>query len=184
MEKRLRLELLATASLTEEECPDVDLLAAYTLGLLTGTEQLRVAAHVRSCPLCARDVEVCRPPAPRQRTFLARLLPFAPAEGRRGSVGPTNVRQYMAADILIDVTISPPLGDYWRMSGQVTRGSVGQGECRVTLHAKRRRYQQSTDTQGFFTFEMIPAGQYTLSVIDGQVKIQIRDIILSHDADG
>src|SRR5262245_5301005 len=88
----------ALESLTEEECPDPDLLAAYILGTLGSIEQLRVAAHIRGCPLCQRDIAVCRPPEPRPQTRLARLLPFTLAEGRRSSEPSTQIRRYLAAD--------------------------------------------------------------------------------------
>src|SRR5439155_634247 len=74
MDVQRRLEQLALSSLTETECPDADRLAAYILGTLTETDQLIVAAHARTCPLCQHDIAAGRP-----------LHPFG---GRRAGAGP------------------------------------------------------------------------------------------------
>jgi hypothetical protein len=181
MDEQRRLEQLAFASLTEAECPDADQLAAYIVGSLSGTEQLIVAAHVRDCPLCQHDIALCRPPEPRPRSFIARLMPLSMAEGRRGATTRTNMRQYVAADLVVELTIAPPDGDFWRITGQVLRSSAGLAAASVTARAGRRRYKETSDAQGFFTFDALPAGRYTLSVTDGQVQIQIRDLVLNLD---
>lgn len=177
-----KLEQLATASLTEAFCPPSEKVAAYALGLLTGNDQLVVAAHLRTCPLCAADIAAARPPEPRPRTFVARLAPPRLTEVRRSSSGASTVQQFVTADTTIDLTIAPPSGDVWRMTGQVTREGNGLAERSVTIRSGRLRYQQVSDAQGFFAFHGLPAGRYTLSVLDGRTKIQIRDIVLSHDA--
>jgi hypothetical protein len=181
MDKQRRLEQLALASLTEEDCPDSDRLAAYILGALVGTEQLVVAAHVRDCPLCQYDIALCRPPEPRQRPLIARLMPLALVEGRRSAAYRTNVRRYIATDVVVELTIAPPVGDYWRITGQIMRANAGLAECEIMMRAGRRRYQQTSDTLGFFTFEALPAGRYTLSVAYGPVLVQIRNLVLSSD---
>jgi hypothetical protein len=176
-----RLEQLALSSLTEADCPDADQLAAYILGTLTGTAQLRVAAHVRSCPLCQDDIAACRPPAPRPRLVLAHLLPLSLADGRRSAPLYQHVRRYVAADLTVELTIPPPVGDYWRITGQVMRAEQGLAGRPVTLQASRRRYQQTSDAQGFFTFERVPTGRYTLSVTDELIQVQLRALVLSLD---
>jgi hypothetical protein len=181
MDEQRRLEQLAFASLTEAECPDADQLAAYIVGSLSGTEQLIVAAHVRNCPLCQHDIAICRPPGARPRFFIARLVPLSWAEGRRGATALSNIRQYVAADLVVELTIAPPDGDFWRITGQVFRSSAGLAAASVTARAGRRRYKETSDAQGFFTFDALPAGRYTLSVTDGQVQIQIRDLVLNLD---
>jgi hypothetical protein len=181
MDRERRLQQLSIANLTEEKCPSIEHLAAYTLGMLTGNEQLLIAAHVRSCPICTHEVEICRPPQPRQQPFIARLMPFTLADGHRRSTDSSSVRQYVAADIVIELTISPPKGDYWNITGQVFRDNVKFPQAAITLRAGRRRYEQTSDDQGFFTFEMLPAGKYTLLVTHDQVQVQIRNLILDHN---
>jgi hypothetical protein len=182
MDLQSRLEQLALSSLTDDGCPAPDQLAAYILGTLTGNEQLVVAAHVRDCPLCQQDVADCRPPQPRPRLLIARLLPLSLSEGRRSAVRPANVRRYVGADLAVDLTITPTEGDYWRISGQATRNGIGVAECRVIVRkASGRHLEQQTDHLGFFTFEALRAGRYTLTVVDGDVQIQIRGLSLDSE---
>jgi hypothetical protein len=181
MNKRHKLEQLAIASFAEEVHPDPELLAAYALGMLTGNEQLKVAAHVRTCQICTYDLAVCRPPEARPRLLIADLTPLALTDGRRSGAHQAYVRQYVAADIVIDLTIPPPEGDYWAITGQITQAGTGLVERTIILRASRRRYQQISDANGFFSFVGVPAGQYTISVTDGKIQVQIRDLVLSLD---
>jgi hypothetical protein len=181
MNEQHRLEQAALASLTEDDCPDADHLAAYILGTSVETEQLIVAAHVRECPLCQHDISICRPPERRQRPLLARFMPLALADGLRSSTQRGDIRRYVVADIVVELTITPPIGDYWRVTGQVARAGRGLAGSTVILRTGRRRYQQTNDSQGFFTFEELPAGRYTVFVADDQVQIQIRALELKFD---
>ena len=178
MNERRRVEQLAILSLTEDDCPDAELLAAHALGLLEGNQQLRVAAHVRQCPLCQADIAACRPPPPRLSTITARLRPLLLADGRRSTAYRENRRQYVAADVVVELTIAPPIGEHWRVTGQILREGLGLSERMVTARSGRRRYVQISDAQGFFTFDALPSGRYTLSVVDGQVQVQIRALEL------
>ncbi len=182
MTTRRHLEQLAIASLTEEACPPAEQLAAYTLGMLSGTEQLQVAAHVRSCPICTQDVAISRPPIPRSHSFIARLLPLAlTGHSARGNEGKASVRRYEAADLNIEFTTSAPDGDYWRITGQVLRAGAGVTDVVVILRAGRKRLQQISDDNGFFTFDAVPAGTYTLTVTDGRIHVDVRDLRLITD---
>lgn len=181
MDEQRRLAHLAFRSLSEAECPDSDLLAGFILGDLSGAEQLSVAAHVRGCPLCQQDLVICRPPVPRPRLVLARLLPPPLLEGRRSAGGASQVRQYIAADLAIDLTIAPPAAGQWRLTGQVTRAGAGQPDLSVRLRAGRRSFAQLSDPDGFFTFLAVPPGHYTLSVTNDQVQVQIRKLDLGED---
>lgn len=181
MNQQRQLERLAIASLTEDDCPSPDQLAAYMLGTLASSEQLTVAAHIRGCPLCSRDLEICQPPKPRPQITIARLLPFALPEGRRSSSHQPYVRQYIAADVIVELTIAPPDGDVWRITGQVMRTGVGLANRIVSMRSGRRRYQQASDADGFFTFVDLPTGRYTLTVIDDLLQIQIRALVLGVD---
>lgn len=178
---RNRFERLAFASMAID-CPPPEQLADYVLGLLAGNEQLRVAAHVRRCPLCQDDVAIARPPEPapqagRARTLLARALPAAVGIGRRGGAA-GEVRRFVAADLLVELTIAPPSEDAWRITGQVLRADEAQPNLAVTLRAPGRRYQRTTDADGFFVFAGLAAGTYRLSVRAGSVRVQIEDLQL------
>ncbi len=181
MNDQRRIEQLAIISLNEADCPDADLLAASMLGMLEGNEQLRMAAHVRQCPLCQADSAACRPPPARPSTVVALLRPLLLADGRRSAAYRENRRQYVAADVVVELTIAPPIGEHWRVTGQILREGTGLPARMVTARSGRRRYTQTSDGQGFFTFDALPPGRYTLSVVDGHIQVQIRALELGLD---
>lgn len=176
-----RLEQLAIASLNEEDCPSSDDLAAYGLGLLSGNDQLRVAAHVRICPLCQHDLSVAIPPSEKPRRLIARPAPLQLAPGRRGTAESRSIRTFVAADIEIALTIAPPDGEYLRLTGQVLRAGAGAPGCGVELRRGRWRRDQTSDSDGFFSFDEIPEGRYTLGVQDEQLHVQIQALDIVAD---
>lgn len=181
MQARPYLERLAIASLDEAGCPSSEQLAAYSLGMLVGNEELSVAAHVRTCPLCTADVAALQPPQRRAR-LIAQLLPPIALVGRRSGSTDNRVRHYLAADLTIELTIAPPHGDTWRITGQLLRGGTGVVGQTVTIRSGRRQYQRQSDGDGFFTFDALSSGQYTLAVRDTTSTVQIRDIVLQPDS--
>jgi hypothetical protein len=183
-QRRKNFDRLMAASFSQAACPDSDQLAAYLIGELNGNEQLVMVAHVRQCPRCRYTLEACRRPEPPQQIRLAHLLPLPLAEGQRRDGAQEYTYQYVAADMVIKLLIAPPNGDYWRLTGWIIRAGVGHAEQMVLLRTRRRRYQQYTDQHGFFTFEVLPTGRYTLSVVDGAVQVQIHDLMLGFDGDG
>ena len=187
-----RLEHYAIASLRAEPCPDARQLAAYASGTLSGIQQLIVAAHVRLCPLCTHDLELAQlpeladrwplaeRPVARPRFAIARLLePVLAGLVRSAPGAKEDVRQYVAADIAVSLAIAPPAGERWRISGYVTQGGMPLADRTVALRSRQRRFRQQTSADGFFTFEQVPAGHYTLSIVEATVSIQIRDLVLS-----
>jgi hypothetical protein len=170
-----RLTALSIASSEEENCPAAEQLAAYILGELSGNEQLRIAAHVRSCPFCQHDMAVSRPPAPRRRVF-ARLLPLAFAEGRRGGSG--DVQRYVAGETTIDLTIIGMGADSWRLSGQISRAGEPLPGRSVTLRYGRKRFYEMSDETGFFSLRDLPEGRYTLTLDDSEAPILVRGLAL------
>lgn len=181
MDTRSMLERLSLASLTDEACPTPEQLAAFILKSLDSAAFLTVAAHVRTCPLCQEDVQLVRPPEPNPRRIIARLLPSFTI-GVRGNQTASLVRKYQAANLVVELTFAPPHGDHWRLTGQVLRSNRGVGNIPVVLRAGRRRpHQVVSDSDGFFTFEDLPSGTYTLSVDDGDAVVQIRGLRMSHD---
>jgi hypothetical protein len=180
-----RIERLAIASLTDEACPPAEDLAAFMLGDLGGVDQLRVAAHVRSCPLCQQLADLCAPPSPPEpalRRLIAGLAAPALATGLRGDGGGAQVRRYMAADISVELTIPPPDGEAWEVVGQVLCGGLGLPFCPVQIQTGRRRpLTRSSDADGFFGFSGLPAGTYRLTITYGQVRVEVESLGLSHD---
>lgn len=184
MNDRQLLERMIIASLTDENCPSSEQLADYILGTLTGNDQLRVARHVRECPLCQHLAITYQPAEPRpQRSFIARLLPLAPSAGRRGAVDATAMRRYQVADIniLVELLISPPDQEHWSVTGRVMRGGVAAVAAPVTMRADTYRSQQTTDAEGFFAFDQLPPGHYTLEILQPPARVEIPDLILLED---
>ena len=172
-----RLAALSIASFEEQSCPQATLLAAYILNALQGNEQLKIAAHVRACPFCLHDIAMACPPTPRLRHVLARLLPLAFAEGRRGSA--SGVQRYMAGSTTIDLTIIGAGADSWRISGQVSRAGEPLAGRSITLRWGRKRFSEASDASGFFTLQGLPDGRYTLTLDDSEAPVLVRGIELS-----
>jgi hypothetical protein len=187
------IDHLAYASLNDEECPPTAELTAYVMNQLDGAAQLRVAAHVRGCPLCQFLVAATRPaeiitagdamwvPARRRRGPAARALPLPLLSGRRGSSTQAGLQHYAQGAISIELTISPPDGDSWRISGQVLHHDEPLAEASVLLRAGRRSYRQQSDPLGFFSFTNLPPGTYRLQLSHGELHAEIRAITLSND---
>ncbi len=92
------------------------------------------------------------------------------------------VRQYVAADLTIELTIPPPTGDFWRITGQVLRMLTGIPNVQIVLRRKGKRYHQISDGQGFFTFEQLLSGHYSLSAEEGTTIVRIRNLVLETTA--
>lgn len=189
MSDRRQLEQALLRSYSEDACPATDALAAYVLGDLSADEQLRLAAHLRSCTACQELTELCAPPAPRPalrtriQSLVAQLAPLAPASGLRGADERTQPRTYFAADLVIALSVPPPEGEAWSLLGQVLRAERGLAQATITLRTARRRAHSATsDAEGFFAFRDLPTGRYLLMVNYEQIRVEIRDLTLSDDA--
>lgn len=174
-----RLEQLAPASFSRDSCPSADQLAAYSLHTLTGNEQLRVAAHIRTCPVCEYELFRLASLARPERRLIAKLPPDALLASHRSDGSQRHTRYYEAADVRVELTIAPPEDGLLRLTGQVLRDGVGIGDCPVHLRSgKRRPYQTRSDEQGFFTLTDIEPRHYTLTVDVDTVQVQIRQLDL------
>lgn len=180
---RDRFEQFLTAQPTTDTCPDLERLAAYTLGELDANEQLVIAAHVRGCVVCQLDLSLVQPlvaplARPRPRTLIARLLPHAPAMAVRGGGAEPERLQYVAEDLHLSLTISRQSQSLWQLTGRVIRDGNGQVGWRVTVSTPGRRQRQETDAAGLFLVEGLPAGRCQLSLSDGQQRVRVTDLYL------
>lgn len=181
MDEQHRLEQLAAASLTPDDCPPREQLALYMLRLLTGNDELRLAAHVRSCPICQHDIALAQPPSTPQphplERVIAQLTPFRLAEGRRGEER-GEYRRYEAQEIQIDLSISAREGDYRRISGKILRASTWLAGCAVVLRSTNHRYRRTSNEVGFFSFDSVPLGHYTLTITADHLQVRIPDTLI------
>lgn len=110
------------ARLYRSECPSGTRLSLYCAGLLAAEEQMEIASHLSSCPLCADEAAVTRRflaeveplPAPRfslrdtGRHIVATLVGPQMRLVRRGSATATTwPRQYRAESIDLSLYLSP-----------------------------------------------------------------------------
>lgn len=182
MTERRRLEQAVRRSLTAEACPPSEQLADYILGSLERNDQLRVAAHVRTCPLCAELIAIATPEVRKERPLLARLLPVALQGGLRSDVSRGDLRQYVAADVVIELRVGPTVAGRWTITGQVLRQGEGLPACQVLLQpARRRGRSEVTDVDGFFSFGNLSDGMYRVTVSHANVQVAINDLDLRGD---
>lgn len=106
--------------LYRSQCPDATLLNHYCAGLLPGDENIRLASHIRDCPLCTDDVANIRrllnnfdpfpPPSLVVQRILANLVPWQPQLVMRGESAPPEQtawpRQYRTEAINISLHLS------------------------------------------------------------------------------
>lgn len=184
LDRRLRSGLYRTS------CPPSDVLARWQLHLLPTDEELQVAAHVRACSHCTRELgELAAVDDDLLSVLLERmrgvsrwmeatLVTTAPRPvGLRGVAAPQ--RRYQVGDLDIFV------GSQMRLEGRRLMGRLrpltGE-EARVTgvevwLAQEGRVLQSSlTDDRGHFVFSDISPGQYDLGFAWQGEAILIRDV--------
>jgi Carboxypeptidase regulatory-like domain len=182
-DRREQLAALARGSLSDEDCPNTMDLAAYALGDRSGTEQLKLAAHIRSCPLCQQLIAMCTPAeALPQPLHIAQLLTAPLGLGLRSS-GLGTVRHYRVADMMIELTIPAAHGDQWRLTGHLSRAGQPLSEVLVTATDGVTTYDDTSDAVGFFSFRALPPGNYTLTAITESMAAQILNLVLNDDED-
>ena len=184
LDRRLRIGLYRTS------CPPSDVLVGWQLHLLPTSQELQVAAHVRTCTHCIRELEeLAALDDDLLSVLLARLQGVShwleatlvattsqPVE-LRGVAVPQ--RRYQADDLDIFV------GSQMRPEGRRLMGrlrSSAEGETQVAgievwLVQEGRVLQSSfTDDRGHFVFSDIPPGQYDLGLAWQGEGVLIRDV--------
>ena len=171
-----RIDQRLRAGLYRTSCPPSDVLTRWQFRLLPVGEELQVAAHVRTCPHCTRELEelaavdddllsvLLEPLRGVSRWLEATLVATAPRPvGLRGVAVPQ--RRYRAGDL--DVFV----GSQMRPEGRRLMGrlrSSAEEETQVAgvkvWLAQEGQVLESchTDDRGHFAFTDIPPGQYDL----------------------
>jgi hypothetical protein len=175
-------------------CPPPEVLGQYCLDLLPAREKLKLAAHIRSCADCARELaELAEQAEPEDNLVqwarqalhnvaqvleakpVSRLQP-APA---RGSKDEPRQRVYHAPglDLVIGLVENAP------SSGMTLMGVVQQVDQVTGGHAWLFREGEQpissvVDAQGIFTFEGLGSGIYDIALAAGQQVILIREMVI------
>ncbi len=127
--QKINAELLSR--FYRSSCPDGSKLSYYCAGLLPADEQLRIAAHVRDCPLCAEEAAMTRrflaepllPPqrAPALRRVFGTLVRRQAQLVLRGEAEESSwPRQYRAEDIDLSLHLSRSSNGGYILLGIIT----------------------------------------------------------------
>jgi hypothetical protein len=171
-----RLDQWLLAGLYRTSCLAPDTLARWQLHLLPADEELSVAAHVRTCPHCASELEELAAVDDDLRSALldrlrgvsrwleATLVTAAPRPvGLRG--GPVPQRRYRAGDLDIFVgsqieSVGRRLIGRLRPPANQRAGAVGVEVWLV--QGGQALDSRFTDDLGHFVFPAVAPGQYDL----------------------
>lgn len=190
VEQLRMVDVQLLAAFYRDACPTAQVLADFALNHLPATEKLRVAAHVRGCTACSREVKAVRdltdeePPSllARLRGMLALALvaqPVAPvAIPARGE----GWQKRFEVDDFV-VTLSVQAGS---LTGRVRRrGAPPDTDCngRAWLLQERALADEDVisndiDVSGRFRFAAQTAGSYTLLLEIGGQSVALEAISL------
>ncbi|MGD9099302.1 MAG: hypothetical protein PVF45_02400 [Anaerolineae bacterium] len=170
-------------------CPAPEVLGQYQLDLLHPDEQLRVAAHVRACPHCRRELdELAQEEDSLTHMVLhairgavrvvegALVAPRLRPAGVRGGEGGQYAFRGAGLDVLVG--FQPTVSG--RRKGTLV-GAVVQAEAvadgRAWLFQEGERSRSSpVDDLGTFTFEGIAPGEYDLALEVGEEALLLREV--------
>jgi len=167
-------------------CPAPEVLGEWHLGLLEDADV--IAAHVRSCPHCAEEVQqlaallaigIREPPVRKlTATLLPGPLPGAPAFALRGEAS-LQTATYTAEGYVVVVGIEPDLQhpEVRTVLGMVT-GHPEPGGAQVFLRSEGTERTVAVDDVGQFVFADVTPGRYDLLVWlpDAQIHVGPVDV--------
>ncbi|MBN1874094.1 MAG: zf-HC2 domain-containing protein [Anaerolineae bacterium] len=174
---RQTLALLETL-LYRQACPAVEMLALYQLNLTTPVERLVIAAHVRDCPHCQRELDELAQNDDTSSLFdrlrqgvgvliAAPVSTFRqPATSLRGETPP--LLRFRAGDLEIHLSQQPghSLGQRTLLGRLTSLATVTPPEPGTEIWLWRSDFASATviEADGIFTFENVEPGQYSLGL--------------------
>lgn len=182
-------EALLSAALTRADCPAPELLLRYQAGLLGAEEAAIVAEHIAACADCTEELALlAEPPAPSLAGSLARagarilraLLQPAPppALALRGDE-PGGRRVAYAVEgyqVLLATTPGRPATGPAQLEGQLlSPGAPATGMARISA-GEAIVAEAEVDELGFFAFDQLPPGSYTLTLDLGEDQIVVEPL--------
>lgn len=184
-------EALLGAALTRAACPPAEALLRHQAGLLDAAAARDLQAHLAGCADCAAELALlAAPPEPalpgrllRAGARLVRALrqPGAPpALALRGGERAPRRAVFAAEgyEVVVVVAQEQPAASRYQLEGQVLAPGGGQpGVARLSGSAQPE-LEAEVDALGFFAFDAVPPGAYTLAIglPDADVITEIIDV--------
>lgn len=177
------------------DCPAPEILAQYHMDLLSSSEQLEVAAHVRRCRHCAHELEEFAAEEARGdgltrmalsvlqgvvQTIEATMVPRGrqcPA-GVRGVEDGPSAFHFSSDEVDVVIGLQPPVpGAGTRtLLGAVVQAKAVSGGRAWLFRTGEEPVASPVDRLGTFTFEALPSGTYDLALEVGRKALLMRDV--------
>jgi hypothetical protein len=173
------------------DCPAPEVLGQYMLGLLTPEEKLRVAAHLRGCPLCSRELKTLEREEHLGQTlmdvlhgvvevFEAVLVPQPRL--RPAAVRGQGERQfaYQAEGVEVLLGFQPTARGTRRgtLLGAVVESGTAPSDVAWIIPLGGTPSKVEIDSLGSFAFEDITPGDYDLVIRIGERGILLREVVI------
>ncbi len=174
------------------DCPAPEVLGQYQLGLTSSAEQLKVAAHVRACPHCGRELaELESGPDNLAQMVLqtlkgvARIIeatlvssPRLQPAGVRGGRTRRSAFRGPGIDVLIGFQPVATGRKVGTLMGTVVQTKVSP-DSRAWLFCEGKEPVSSpVDDLRTFTFEAVTPGEYDLALEAGERALLMREVLI------
>lgn len=174
------------------DCPAPEVLGQYQLDLLSSDEQVLVAAHLRACSHCTRELNelvtaedslsqmILQVIQRAVRVVEGTLVPTSrphPA-GVRG--WETRQRAYHGAglDVLVGFQPSVPGGAKGAVVGAILQAEAVAGGQVWLFQEGTEPLSNSVDEMGSFAFEGVAPGTYNLALEVGEEALLLREVVV------
>lgn len=164
----------------------------------TPTQKLIVAAYVRDSVRGKREMEALRNALAAEPSTAEPSTEKTEAHGKSGlprfiakpmavgiglrSQGDGSEQQTFQVDALqaqVTLRVVPPIREIWEIEGYVTQNYVPVADAHITLQSDQTSPQSSrSDSEGFFAFRKLAAGQYSLHLHLADGIITLSELVL------
>jgi anti-sigma factor RsiW len=182
-------DALLSAALARADCPAPELLLRYQAGLLGAEEAGALAAHLATCADCTAELLLLEtPPTPSAAGSLARaggrllkalLQPAAPPALALRGEGPSARQAVYAVEgyqLLLATMPGRPATGPAQLEGQLLApGATATGTARLWA-GEAAVAEAEVDELGFFAFDGVTPGSYTLTLDLGADRIIVESL--------
>jgi hypothetical protein len=173
-------------------CPSPEVLGQYQLNLLSPAEKLKVAAHVRACPHCTRELQALEMPEDELIHRVCRVLhgvrdiieaalvasPLPSPAGVRGRAGQRYAFRGGGLDVLIGFEPAARPSAPGLLTGAVLQADrIAEAQAWLFQEGDNPRATK-VDALGTFTFEKVKPGAYDLALTVGEDALLLREVIV------